>query len=255
MNMPQSAKKPRNRFIVLVGNKTQEMLSLSLLLQRFEYEVATTHTAGQALDQVSAVFPALIITDMNLPGMSGMDLLQLLRQTRRTASIPVVFLVPLSDAASERRCIDMGAAGYISKPVQAEDLYRTVQATIEPVPRADIRIETRVPVSVNNIPVNPTNAQCEIDLSERGMYLPMNNPLPKSRRINVQLHIKNRTIAVEGAVLHSHTLGERSYKGPGMGLKFTRIAPQDREFIKHYIREEVTRDVRTALAKEPEYTR
>jgi CheY-like chemotaxis protein len=254
MNTSQAAKKIRNRLIILVGNKTQEMLSLSLLLQRFDYQIATTHTAGQALEQVSASLPALIITNLTLPGMSGMDLLQLLKQDRRTASIPVIFLVPLSDAASERRCLDMGAAGYISKPVLAEDLYRTVQAAIEPIPRADIRIETRVPVSVNNVPINPANAQCEIDLSERGMYLPMNNPLPRSRRLNVQLQIKNRTISVEGAVLHSHTAGERLYKGPGMGLKFTRIAPQDREFIKHFISEEVTRDIKTALAKEPEYT-
>jgi hypothetical protein len=80
----------------------------------------------------------------------------------------------------------------------------------------------------------------------------MNNPLPRSRHLNVQLQIKNRTIAVEGAVLHSHTLGEHSsYKCPGMGLKFTRIAPQDREFIRHYIRDEVTREIKTALAKEP----
>ncbi|HTG02266.1 MAG TPA: response regulator [Nitrospirota bacterium] len=238
-----------------MGNKTQEMLSISLLLQRFDYEVATTHTAGQALEQLSTVLPAIIITDMTLPGMSGTDLFQLLKQSRRTAAIPVVFLVPLSDAASERRCIDLGAAGYISKPVQAEDLYRTVQATIEPVPRADIRIDARVPVSVNTVSIPSPDGNLEIDLSERGMYLPMNNPLPKSRRLNIQMQIKNRTISVEGAVLHSHTPGEQSYKGPGMGLKFTRISPQDRDFIRSYIREEVNRDIKIALAKEPEYTR
>lgn len=250
-----AAKKPRNRLILLVGNKTQEMLTLSLLLQRFEYEVTTTHTAGQALEKVNAGLPALIISDLNLPGISGTDLLQLLRQTRRTAFLPVIFLVPLCDAASERRCIDMGAAGYISKPIQAEDLYRTVQAAIEPVPRSDIRIEARVPVTVNDVPVNPVNGACDIDLSERGMFLPMSNPLPRSRRLNVQLQIKNRTISVEGAVLHSHTPGERMFRGPGMGLKFTRISPQDRDLIKLYIREEVNRGIKTALSKEPEYIR
>ena len=254
MTMPSLSKRPRNRFIVVVGNKTQEMLALSLLLQRFEYQVATTHTAGQALEQVSASLPAIIITDLNLPGMSGIDLFHLLKQSKRTSSIPVVFLVPLSDAASERRCLDIGAAGYISKPVQAEDLYRTVQATIEPAPRADIRIGARVPILVNNMPIQSPDANSEIDLSERGMYLPMNSPLPRSRRLNVQMQIRNRTISVEGAVLHSHTQGERSYKGPGMGLKFTKISPQDRDFIRRYIREEVNRDIKAALAKEPEFT-
>jgi CheY-like chemotaxis protein len=244
----------RHRSIVLVGNKTQEILTLSFLLQRFEYEVTTTHTAGQALEQISSVRPSLIISDLMLPGLSGMDMLQLLKQTKRTATIPVLFLVPLCDAASERRCIDMGAAGYISKPVQAEDLYRSVQAAIEPIPRADIRIETRVPLSVNNVPLNCLNSRCDIDLSERGMFVAMDNPYPRSKRLSIQLNIDDRTISVEGAVLHSHPKGERPLKEPGMGLKFTKIAPQDQEFIRRFIRQEVTRGIKAALAREPEHS-
>ncbi len=243
-------KKIRNRSIVVAGNKTLEMLSLSLLLQRFEYEVSSANTAAQALELISAKHPALIITDLVLPGMSGMDLFHLLKQDLRTAFIPVIFVIPQSDVASERRCFDSGAAACISKPVQAEELYRTVQEVIEPKPRAGIRIDTRLPVSLNNVPLDSAQGDCAVELSEHGIYVPMPNPYPQNRRVTVQIHIKDRTISATGAVLHSHTFGETPLlKEPGMGLKFVNITPQDQDFIRAFIRDEVNREVKAALSR------
>ncbi|HXY62306.1 MAG TPA: response regulator [Nitrospirota bacterium] len=242
-------KKQRYRTILVVDNKTQELLSLSLLLRGFEYDVLTANTAAQALELIAKAVPSLIITDVNLPGMSGMDLFQLLKQSRRTASVPVVFLLPGNDAASERRCLDMGAAGFISKPVEAENLYRTVQETIEPNPRADIRIDTRLPVSVNNVPLECPDAGCDIDLSEHGIYVPTHKPFPRNRKIMVQLHLKDQTLSIQGAVVHIHPPGGHVSKEAGMGLQFVKIAPQDQALIRTFIREEVTRKMKASLSK------
>ncbi len=242
--------KRRNRSIVVVGGQSREMLSLSLLLRRFEYEVSPANTAAEAIERISAASPALVITDLVLPGMGGMDLFTLLRQTRRTASIPVIFLIPLCDMASENRCLGAGAAGCITKPVQAEDLYRTVQAAIEPIPRADIRIDARMPVSVDNLPLGCPEGQCEVDLSVHGMYVPMQKPYPRNRQITVQFNIKDRMISAQGTVLYSRASGEMPHREPGMGLKFDNIDFQDREFIRAYIRDEVTRDITAALSRE-----
>jgi CheY-like chemotaxis protein len=244
------AEKRRNRSILVVGNTTRERDSVTLLLQRFAYEVIDACTAGEAIERISTTIPVLVITELVLPGMSGMDLFHLLRQTKRTASIPVVFMIPLTDAASERRCLDAGAAGCITKPVRAEELYRTVQAVIEPMQRCDIRIDTRLYVSVNNVPLDCDKGGCKIELSERGMYVLMAKPYPSNRRITIQVHIKDRVICAEGAVLYSHASGVVPHKESGMGLKFINIKPGDREFIRKFIRDEVMRDVRTSLAHE-----
>jgi FixJ family two-component response regulator len=62
-----------------------------------------------------------------------MDLLhQLLHRDKAAASIPVICSVFPSDAAMEQKCLHYGAAGCISKPVQAEELFHAVQAAIEP---------------------------------------------------------------------------------------------------------------------------
>lgn len=246
---PSGEEKRKHRTIVVAGNRTQDLLTLSLLLQRFEYEVASANTAAQALEQISSQRPVLLITDLTLPGMSGVDLFRLLRQDIRTAFLPVVFMVPPSDAAAERRCLDMGAAGCIAKPVQAEDLYRTVQEAIEPVPRANIRIDTRLAVLVNNVPLASSEGSCEVDLSEEGMYVPMSKPYPRNRRISVQLRINDRTISAQGAVMHSHLAGQGRYSQSGMGLRFVNMAPQDQEYIRKFIRDEVTRDIRAAMGR------
>ena len=80
-----SGKKRGHRSILVVGNKTQSMLSICLLLKRFEYNVSEAYTASQALDIIGAAVPALVITDLILPGMDGMDFFQMLKQSRRTA--------------------------------------------------------------------------------------------------------------------------------------------------------------------------
>jgi CheY-like chemotaxis protein len=235
-----------HRSIVVVSSKTQELLVTSLLLQRFDYEVSPANTVSQALEIISIVVPSLVITDMVLPGMSGMFLFHLLKQGTRTANIPMVFVIPAGDSIAERVCLDAGAAGCIAKPVHPEDLYRIVQTAIEPTPRASIRIETPLVVSVNNIPLDRTKGERVTDLSEQGMYIPVRSPYPRNERLMLQIRIRNRTISAEASVLYSHASNVGPYKEPGMGLKFTSIAPDDQEFIRKYIHDQVTQGLDAA---------
>jgi CheY-like chemotaxis protein len=241
---PSGAQNRRSRYILIVDSKTQELFSTSLLLQRFEYQVWSANTAGQALEMVAVAIPALVIADLVLPGMSGMDLFHLLRQDPRTASLPVVFLIPAGDRTAERRCRDVGAAGWISRPIQTDDLYRTVQKAIEPNPRKNIRIQTRMAVSVNNEPLKCVEGQCASILSEHGMYVQIPRPYKRNDHLSVQIQINNRTVSAEATVLYQHAYGEGPFKEPGMGLKFISIAPKDQDFIRQFIREEVTRGVK-----------
>ena len=131
----ETQKKSGNRTIVIAGGKTRDMLSLSVLLERFAYKVHSAYTAPQALELISSARPALVIADPVLAGANRTDLLhQLLQQDRAVASIPVIYMVFPSDAAMEQKCLAYGAAGCISKPVQAEELFHAVQVAIEPNP-------------------------------------------------------------------------------------------------------------------------
>lgn len=237
----------RRRSIVVAGGNTRNMLSVSMLLQRFGYEVHTVATAAQALERVPVTHPALIISELTLPDMSGLDLFLNIRTIRGANPIPCIFMVFPGDAAAESRCLGYGAAGCISKPVQAEELYRTVQKIIEPRPRGSLRIDTRVPVSVNNLTVDGPGSGSAIDLSENGLYVPTSTPYPANKLVSVRLYMQERTISTDGAVLYSRAGGANRIATPGMGLKFTTIAPRDQEFIRKFIHDEITRDLNAAL--------
>jgi CheY-like chemotaxis protein len=239
-----------NRTILIAGRKTRDMFSLMLLLQRFEYTVTSAHSAAEVLERISSVHPDLVIADPALPDMSGTALIHLLQQDGATVSTPVIFMIFPGDAAMERKCLDYGAASCISKPIQFEELYQAVQAAIEPKPRSNIRVVARLPVSVDNVPLECSRGEgaCTIELSEYGMHVPMPKPYPRNKRLTVQISIKDRTISAEGMVLYSHASGIGSYPEPGIGLKFITIAPQDQEIIRQFIRDEVMGGVTAALS-------
>jgi len=239
---PPVVQKQDRRTILVSGNNTNAQATVTLLLQRFKYNVSIVQTAAEAFESAATIHPALIITDLSGSGASDLALFDKLRSDKRTASIPVIVMVSASDAAGERRSLDYGAAACITKPIQAEELYQTVQAIVERRPRVNIRIALKVPVSVDNVPLEFCEKACEIGLSEEGMYLPTSKPQARNKRIKVALHIKDRVISVEGAVLYMNAPDARPGVEPGMGVKFVSIAPEDQAFIRQFIHDEITQD-------------
>lgn len=243
------------RSIVAAGSNSKNMLAVALLLQRFGYEVFLASTAAQALERISAKQPALVITDLTLPDMSGLDLLQNLRKDNVARTIPVIFTVFPGDAAAESRCLGYGAAGCISKPVQSDELYWAVQQIIEPKPRASVRIETHLPVTVDELSMDASGGESVVEISVNGMYVPTNRLYPANKRVTVRLHMKDRAISTDGAVLYNRNENAGRAVTPGMGLKFTTIASQDRECIRKFIRDELTRDLNAELLRTADATR
>ncbi len=241
-----SSSERNSRYLLIVDSDADELYYTAMLLQRFEYNICTAKTADEAIDMVSVALPTLIISELSLTGRNGLELLQQLKENPRYALIPVVIkaLDPSPDV--ERKCLQAGAA-LIKRPVQAEDLYRIVQSTIENTPRENIRIYTRLPLMVNNKPLDcGGEGECATVLSQHGMYVRTLNPAPVGSKLSLQIVVKDRTIAVEALVLYSHRFGEGPFKEPGMGLKFISIEPKNQDFIRQYIREEVTKGIKPA---------
>ena len=211
-----------------------------MLLRRFDYRVAEAATAEEALGMCSGELPALIIAELDLPGMSGLDLLARVQQDPRTAGIPVVALVEYGDQGIGGRCLRAGFHACLGMTVGPEELYRTIQAAIEPVTRESLRILTKMPVIVDNVPLDCGGENCASVLSENGMYICTLKPHPPNARVAVQISVQGRTIAADAVVLYNHQRGEGPFGEPGMGIKFARITPQDREFLRTYIHSVIT---------------
>ena len=91
----------KSRYILVIEGHTSDLFTTAMLLQRFSYPVCTARNARQALDMVSVAMPALVVTDYDLPGMSSIELLQVLHSTDHTIGIPVMILLPPGEDGRE----------------------------------------------------------------------------------------------------------------------------------------------------------
>ena len=97
-----------------------------LSMHGFRMTEAATGKAGLARAREDA--PDLVILDLVLPGMRGVDVCQELKQDTRTAGIPILILTGNDDEGQEVSCLDMGADDYLTKPVRSERLLARLRA-------------------------------------------------------------------------------------------------------------------------------
>ena len=242
---PEDAKAaagPPKRYILVVTSGSDDLFSISMQLQRFAYQVCTAQTAEQALNIISVALPALVIADLVLPDMSGLDMLRKVKGDVRT--LPIIMLLPGADAHVEKRSVEIGGGiPCLTKPVSTEDLYRMVQSLLEATPRTYLRIPTALPVTVNRILLDTAQGDFAVNISENGLFVRMQRPPRKHEQVSLELNINDVPIRAEGMVMHSRRAGEGAFREPGMAVRFIDIAPESREVIRKYIHDEVTRGI------------
>ena len=101
------------------------------LLQLNGYETFEASTGEQAIELATRHTPDLVLMDIRLPGMDGLEALRRLRENERTADIPVVALTAQAMAGDRERFLEAGFNGYVSKPVNVADFIGTIRQYCE----------------------------------------------------------------------------------------------------------------------------
>ena len=114
--------------ILLVEDEIEILDAITEFLEREGYAVIRAVEGEEALRRVENERPDLVLLDVGLPGLSGLDVLRRLRDDH--PRVPVVMLTGLNDEAQARRTLQMGAVDYISKPFDLGHLSRVVLAAI-----------------------------------------------------------------------------------------------------------------------------
>jgi putative two-component system response regulator len=116
------------RAVILAVDDAQDLLALIGKALSTEYEVKLAADGGEALTLAAAVpHPDLILLDVALPGASGFEICQLLKEDPATAHIPVIFLTGKTEAADQVEGLDLGAVDYLTKPINAKLLLARVR--------------------------------------------------------------------------------------------------------------------------------
>ena len=103
--------------ILIVDDNADNVKLAELLLASEGYEVRAAEDAEQALTVLKDYCPELILMDIQLPGIDGLALTRLLRQTPRLAATRIVALSAYAMQSDETNARDAGCDGYITKPI------------------------------------------------------------------------------------------------------------------------------------------
>ncbi|SRR6266498_2088266 len=94
------------------------------------HQPTTVNDSTKAMDVANAVQPDLITLDLMMPGLSGLDLCELLHQDPRFASTPIMIISAKDDLESKERAKQAGAKEYLTKPFSMNNLMRKVKELI-----------------------------------------------------------------------------------------------------------------------------
>jgi CheY-like chemotaxis protein len=108
--------------ILIVDDNAVNLKLVRVLLVKEGYQVQTAPDAEEALKSVEAVKPDLILMDIQLPGMDGLELTRLLKADPGTKDIMVVALTAYAMKGDEEKAKAAGCDGYIAKPIDTQAL-------------------------------------------------------------------------------------------------------------------------------------
>jgi len=117
---------PGERVLVVEDNE-KNMKLFRDVLQATGYEPIEASTGEEAVELALARQPALVLMDVQLPGIDGIEALGELRRDPRTASIPVLALTAQAMRGDRERFLEAGFDGYLAKPVNVIELIAAVQ--------------------------------------------------------------------------------------------------------------------------------
>jgi CheY-like chemotaxis protein len=119
---------PKEPMVLVVEDDEDVRTVISRAFQRSGYTVRTAPDVNHALSILTQVTPDAIVTDVLMPGGSGLELVQAVRASPRTANVPIMILSARDQPADVLAGYDRGADEYVTKPVELAVLVAKVEA-------------------------------------------------------------------------------------------------------------------------------
>jgi CheY-like chemotaxis protein len=121
----------RHNQTILVADDEPEIVDLVRLLLEWEgYTVAQASNGEEAVAQAQAIAPDLILLDVRMPKMDGLEVLERLQSDPALAGIPVVMLSVVTAYPQVQRALERGAVAYLPKPFELREMARLVVSVL-----------------------------------------------------------------------------------------------------------------------------
>lgn len=117
--------------ILIVDDEETTVQLLTVLLEQKGFEVIKAYRAEDGLRKAYRLHPDLVLLDIMMPGMDGMEFC---RRLRELSDVPIIFLTALTDRRDVVKGLEMGADDYIVKPYDTDELVARIRAHLRRAP-------------------------------------------------------------------------------------------------------------------------
>jgi len=126
-----SAASPRQAAVLIVDDAPAHLGALRSMMLQQGYQTFVANSGERALSIAQRALPDLVLLDINLPGMDGMEVCRRLKAHPVTCNIPVIFMSARSETEDIVAGFDIGAADYITKPPRLAEVCARVRAQLQ----------------------------------------------------------------------------------------------------------------------------
>jgi DNA-binding response OmpR family regulator len=120
--------------ILVVEDDKKLALALSLRLRAKRYDVKVAYDAVGGVMVASKEKPDLVVLDISMPAGGGFTVAERMQNLAATAGIPIIFLTASNDPAHRQRARELGAAAFLEKPYEIEELLEAIKRALSRSP-------------------------------------------------------------------------------------------------------------------------
>ena len=232
--------------ILIIDDMPGILALLSVYLDNQGYEIMTAQNGEEALQTLETFTPSLIICDIMMPRMGGFEFIEHCRRNNPFGYIPIVVMSAKDRASSEMIATELGADGFLEKPLNLDLLQKVIEATLAKALAKAKWVPTDNVAAQANLESRRTpraNFLCEAyfegggisgltivsNLSRGGCQLDIYTPIPVGTILFIRMKVQpGRIIEVVGEVRHSEVRG-------GAGIEFINMERSSGELIDRIV--------------------
>jgi two-component system cell cycle response regulator DivK len=119
--------KDMGKTILIVEDEPKNLKLLRDLLQRFGYEILEALDGEQGVKLAGERMPDLILMDIMMPKMDGLEATRIIKANTKTKHIPIIALTSYAMKGDREKTIEAGCDGYLAKPIDIKEVLKTIE--------------------------------------------------------------------------------------------------------------------------------
>ena len=117
--------------ILIVDDDRQVSLALSVRLKAADYDVDVAGDGESGLQKLAASAPDVVLLDMRMPGIDGLEVMRRMKRDPRLADIPVIFVSANAQETAKRAALSAGGKFFLEKPFESRALLEAIRRMLE----------------------------------------------------------------------------------------------------------------------------